>query len=341
MTLSGDLPQGKALVHDGLLHAGIPQWFSLEISSHCNLKCPYCPTGNGQIPLSSRGNITDADFEKIFSEIRPHAEVIQLYNWGEPFFHKRLYHYIETITAAGIETQISSNLSVRLFDQAELEKIVRSGLTSLLASIDGVTQEAYEAYRRGGKVEMARQNLANIQKTKARLGSETPHLIWAYYLNAHNQHEIGAARWWAKKIGVQLWFKELSCPPEFQTSFLQERPWLFHTPEGMDKLWRGRRNTQVPSFVLDKRLPQVCGVCRMPFEMMIINFNGDVFPCTTVSGKDFVVGNLVRESLEDVWIRQMLPNRRQLLDISTKVAGAHCADCKHFPVKFVDPPPAA
>ena len=107
--------------------------------------------------------------------------------------HKRLYHYIETITATGIETQISSNLSVRLFDTDELERLVRSGLTSLHASIDWVSQEAYEAYSKNGKAEVTLKNFENIQLIKERLGSVTPHVAWAYYLNRHNQHEIGRA----------------------------------------------------------------------------------------------------------------------------------------------------
>lgn len=268
---------------------------------------------------------------RLFEKIHPHAEVIQLYNWGEPFLHKRLYHYIEAITAAGVEIQISSNLSVRLFDEGELERLVRSGLTSLHASIDGVSQEAYEAYRKNGKVEVALKNLENIQKTKERLGSETPHLIWAYYLNRHNQHEIGRARYWAKRYGVTLWFKELSCPPEFQTTFLTERPWLFIPPENLHLLWRGRRNKHIGPLKLDPRLPQVCNVCQQPFEMMVINFNGDVFPCTTVTEKRFVVGNLITESLEDIWKNKMRLNRQQLLNVDHQRPEAQCSACPHFP----------
>lgn len=321
-----------------LSDAPIPQWFSLELSSHCNLKCPFCATGCGAIPMAGRGNISDADFHTIFEKIRPHAEVIQLYNWGEPFLHKRLYHYIETIATAGIDTQISSNLSVRLFDTNELERLVRSGLSALHASIDGVTQEAYEAYRKNGKVAVALENLKNIQETKERLGSETPHLIWAYYLNRHNQHEIGRARYWARRYGVTLWFKELSCPEDFQTTFLGHRPELFNTPDNLSRVWRGRRNKHIGPLKLDPRLPKVCNVCQQPFEMMVINFNGDVFPCTTVTEKKFVVGNLVNESLEDIWQNKMRLNRQQLLDVDRIRAQAQCSACPHFPKAH--PPPA-
>lgn len=316
---------------DNVLDAPIPEYYFLEVSSHCNLQCPYCPTGCGDIAMQDRGNLTTQNFDAIFEKIRPYAKVIDLFNWGEPFMNKGIHYFLERISSAGINSQISSNLSVRLFDGVELEAIVRSGLRSLLASIDGVTQEAYAAYRVNGDVSKALANLENIQKTKRRLGSQTPHLTWAFYLNKYNEHEIELAREKAKEIGVSIWFKELSCPPGFQTSKLKDGPTLFGIPPTEDVLWLPREAPGLGVFSLDARLPKDCGVCRMPFELLNINFNGDVFPCTTVTGKDFVVGNLLTDSLENVWHKRMRVNREQLLNVAEKREGSQCYACKHFP----------
>ncbi len=308
----------------------MPAWYNIEISSHCNLKCPYCPTGNGAIPLHQRGYISDLNFDTIFNKIKPYAKVIQLFNWGEPFMHKSLYTFIEKADQEGIRTMISSNLTVRLFDEAELERLVKSGLTSLLASIDGVKQEAYEAYRRNGDVSKALANLENIEKTKQRLGSQTPHLIWAYYVNRHNEEQVPAARRRAEKMGVSIWFKELSCPDDFQTHLLKTVPQLFAPPENLEEKWPNRHHPDLGPVTLDPRLPQVCNLCRMPFEIMIINYNGDVYPCTAVTEKNMVVGNLLTEAVEDVWGARMAPNRTQLMNVETQVPASQCKDCRHF-----------
>jgi hypothetical protein len=34
---------------------------------------------------------------------------------------------------------------------------------------------------------------------------------------------------------------------------------------------------------------------------MVVEWNGDVYPCTVVSGKQFVLGNLLRQGLEEIW----------------------------------------
>lgn len=316
---------------DSLVSAPIPQYYFLEITAHCNLRCPFCSTGNGEVPWSSRGNVAPETFKVLFDKIRPHAEVIDLFNWGEPFMHRRLYGFIEEIARAGIKAQISSNLTVRLFDERELERLVRSGLHSLLASIDGVTQSAYAAYRRGGNVQKALANLENIQKTKRRLGAATPHLTWGFYLNRYNEAEVDAARRKAEEIGVDIWFKELSCPPEFQTRLLAERPELFAPPANVTELWQPRVNRGLEPFELDPRLPKVCNVCRIPFEAMVINFNGDVYPCTAVVGEDLAVGNLVEQSLEEIWEQDMAENRRQLCNPDQARPASQCFHCPNFP----------
>ncbi|KPQ22407.1 MAG: radical SAM additional 4Fe4S-binding SPASM domain-containing protein [Rhodobacteraceae bacterium HLUCCA24] len=319
------------MLDENVIDAPIPQYFNIEVSSHCNLKCPYCPTGRGDIPMADRRYISDADFHVIFENIRPYAEVIQLFNWGEPFMHKSLCSYLERISSHGILTQISSNLSVRRFDDRAAERIVASGLTSLFASIDGITQQAYEAYRVNGNVSVALQNLETVRRARDRLGSSTPHLIWGFYVNRHNEHEVDAARRKADEIGVDIWFKELSCPPEFQTTLLRSRPDLFAAPGNLGELWRGRFNRGLGHFELDPRLPRTCNVCRMPFEIMIINTDGTVFPCTAVTGRQFAVGNLLTESVEDVWHNRMVENRRQLLHVEERREQSQCRRCPHFP----------
>ncbi|NDW45568.1 radical SAM/SPASM domain-containing protein [Ruegeria sp. PrR005] len=315
---------------DNVLEAPIPSYFTLDVSSHCNLKCPYCATGCGQVPMDERGYITDQDFEIIFDKIKPYARIVDLFNWGEPFMHKGILGIVEKFSLAGIRTQISSNLSVRLFSQPELERIVLSGLHSLLASIDGVTQQAYEAYRKNGSVSLALRNLENIRKTRSRLNSKTPKLTWAYYLNRHNETEIEAAKRMAAEMGVDIWFKELSCPEDFQTTLLKRKPDIVASPPNADQLWLPRANPGLGSLVLDKRLPSVCNVCRMPFEVMTINFNGDVYPCTTVTGEKFRVGNLLEESVPAIWAKMRI-NRKQLLHTDVAEEQSHCWQCVHFP----------
>ncbi len=288
--------------------------------------------------MIDRGYLTEADFEVIFNKIKPHAKVVQLFNWGEPFMHKGLLNFVRRFRDAGIKTQISSNLSVREFSNKELEEIVESGLTSIVASIDGLDQREYEAYRRNGDVKKAFGNLVRLKETRDRMGSKTPHLIWAFHMNRHNEGQVERAKQTAEAEGLTIWFKELSCPPEFQSSTVEWWPDLFKVPDNLAELWTGRGTSLIGPDDLDPRLPKTCNVCLMPFEIMVIFTNGDVYPCTATIGREFAVGNLIEESVETIWHEKMAVNRQQLLNTSTRVAGSQCYDCKHFPKSDVPQP---
>ena len=58
------------------------------------------------------------------------------------------------------------------------EAVVRSGLDTMIVSLDGVTQDVYEQYRVAGRLDRVLDNLRLLVETKRRLGVETPYLEW-------------------------------------------------------------------------------------------------------------------------------------------------------------------
>jgi MoaA/NifB/PqqE/SkfB family radical SAM enzyme len=146
-------------------HCRPPTHFYIDIGNVCNLRCPFCVTGAG-INNQSQGLMSLASFEIILAKIRNHAQLISLYNWGEPLLNKSLVPMIRLVAASGIRAHIDTNLAVRDIDNDEAVGIVSSGLHSLFASIDGITQATYEKYRVRGKLNRV---FANLQRT---LGGE-------------------------------------------------------------------------------------------------------------------------------------------------------------------------
>jgi MoaA/NifB/PqqE/SkfB family radical SAM enzyme len=116
-----------------------PQFFQIDIGNVCNLRCPYCPTGNGRTPAREKGLMSMQTFEVVLHRIERHARFVSLFNWGEPFLHPRLLDMIRAFAERGIRTHLDSNLSVRAFSDRDAEEICASGLESLFGSIDGAT----------------------------------------------------------------------------------------------------------------------------------------------------------------------------------------------------------
>ncbi|WP_282158721.1 hypothetical protein [Shimia thalassica] len=43
--------------------------------------------------MSGRGYLSREDFHIILEKIRPHAQMVQLFNWGEPFMNKDVFYW--------------------------------------------------------------------------------------------------------------------------------------------------------------------------------------------------------------------------------------------------------
>ena len=132
----------------------MPYRYYIDPTNLCNLRCPLCPTGRMELQRP-RGRMNLEDFKRIVDQIAPYAYYVELYNWGEPFLHPQIFDMIRYASERKISVQLSSNLNY--FNEEMAEQAVASGLTRLLVSVDGATQETYEKYRCGGRLEVVLQ----------------------------------------------------------------------------------------------------------------------------------------------------------------------------------------
>ena len=63
--------------------------------------------------------------------------------------------------SAFCKTNISTNGISLTTEKAE--ELITSGVTDIIVSIDGVTQDVYEKYRKGGNVKKAMSSLESLQ----------------------------------------------------------------------------------------------------------------------------------------------------------------------------------
>ena len=90
-----------------------------------------------------------------------------------------------------IFTLMSTNCTlIRPENQREL---VACGLDHLVCAIDGITQESYEKYRVGGKIEDALAGLRMVLEEKRKQKSKT-YIEWQFLVHGRNAHEVENAR---------------------------------------------------------------------------------------------------------------------------------------------------
>ncbi len=179
-----------------------PYSLIVDPSNSCPLSCPGCLHNT----LFKRkidadwpgGNLSNDLFLKFITEFGPHASTVLFYNWGEPLLNKNTPNFIKKAKSYMLHTSLSSNLSID-FDADEL---VLSGLDYMILSVDGVTANSYERYRRGGHFDLVIENIKKIVNAKNKHKISTPVLSWQFLVFEHNKHEIEKVKLMANELGV-------------------------------------------------------------------------------------------------------------------------------------------
>lgn len=179
-----------------------PLKLTVEAAGACNLRCPACFTGAGEVGRRRSSMPLDL-FERLMAELGPYLLQVELCSWGEPLLCTHLPDLVAAASRRGVSTSLATNLSVP-FDAGRAEALVGAGLQVLGASIDGATQPVYERYRVGGDLERVLRNCRLVQEAKARLGSASPRLVWCFHVFPHNEQEVEAARAMARELGMEF-----------------------------------------------------------------------------------------------------------------------------------------
>lgn len=158
-----------------------PTIYVLGLTNICNLQCPLCITGLRQQKKKTQFMEFEL-FRQVIEKIRPYAEQVQLYNWGESLLHPQIIDMLELCSRYDLNTEISSNLNLENCDHI-LEALVRLRLRHLIVSFDGVSQEDYARYRVGGKLSLVLENIRKIKEYKVRYNSEFPMISLQFLRN--------------------------------------------------------------------------------------------------------------------------------------------------------------
>lgn len=165
-----------------------PVNYVIGLTNICQLNCPLCITGLRQQKKTPRFMEYEL-FTQIIEKIKNHAEVVQLYNWGESLLHPDFERILRYCQEYRLNTEISSNLSLEDIDR-HLEAMVRYGLRRLIVSFDGVTQEDYSRYRRNGDLSRVLDNIAKLKELKEKYRSSYPAISLQFLRNKYTCDQL-------------------------------------------------------------------------------------------------------------------------------------------------------
>jgi len=266
----------KALIY------GMPAAINVEISGKCNLRCPECATGSGQMRRPA-GLMSEEFFKKLVSELRPYLLNMNLYFQGEPMLHPDFFTFVSL--ARGIRLTLSTN--GHYLSDENIQKIVKSDIRKIIVSLDGFDQKTYSAYRRGGDFESVKEGViklaAAIRKNNCR-----KKLVVQFLVNRHNENQIQEVRNFCREAGVRFHLKSMQIisPEGFEE-------WL-PSEEKFRRYYRDDNG----NYRLKGRLKNRC--LRLWLNP-VVTWSGDVLPCCFDKDAEYVLGNIGKSSFREIW----------------------------------------
>jgi MoaA/NifB/PqqE/SkfB family radical SAM enzyme len=188
---------------------GRPLNVILDLTERCNLKCIMCyfsATDRLQflpyeVRLSDDGNMPVPVFEKIAADLFPRAWRVALACAAEPMIHPKFQELVRIAGRYGVpDLWFPTNLLA--LTEASLEAIFEARVTTIAASIDGVTKETYEKIRVPAKWERLVSRLELLQAMKRRRGSKLPKLRIIFTWMKSNRKELQALPAFAQQHGA-------------------------------------------------------------------------------------------------------------------------------------------
>ncbi|NNF01609.1 MAG: radical SAM protein [Bacteroidia bacterium] len=267
-------------------HWGMPISISFEPTTSCNLRCPECPSGLRS--FSRPTGMLDPDlFKRAIDDMSDELMYLIFYFQGEPYLHPQFLELVSYASSKKIYTATSTN--AHYLDDENARKTVESGLDRLIISVDGTTQETYESYRKGGKLNKVLEGAENIVKWKKKLKSKTPHTIFQFLVVKHNEHQIDDLKKLAKKMGID----------EVGLKTAQ----IYDHKNGSDLIPENEKYSRYiksadGTYDIKNELHNHCWKL---WHSCVITFDGKVVPCCFDKDAEYRMGDLQNESFSDLW----------------------------------------
>ncbi|MEL7563609.1 MAG: mycofactocin radical SAM maturase [Dehalobacterium sp.] len=288
-----------------------------EITNKCNLSCMHCLSADQRGACAKDMTLKECQgFIDDLSKIRVFQVNI---GGGEPFLREDMLDILEYAHQIGMVTCVSTNGT--MVDDSLAKKLAEMELLYIQVSLDGATAQTNDLIRGEGSFDAAIHGIENLNKY------HFPHLSINTVVTGKNFQEIKDMYLLGKEYRAKT---RLS---RFRPSGSAKKVWQdYHlnkeqTRELAEILSKHKDVLTGDSFFSitaedRKHLGlNMCGAAKMTCSVAP---NGDVYPCAFLQEEEFLSGNILHQSLGEIWLQAPVFKMMRNLSIES------CKKCTRF-----------
>jgi MoaA/NifB/PqqE/SkfB family radical SAM enzyme len=320
------------------LRPPLPRSLYIETTSRCNSLCETCIlTFGGREPQKDLGW---SEFRTIVDQF-PVLDRVLLHGIGEPLLNRELPRMISHLKARGAAVLFNSN-AITLSPKMG-RALVDAGLDELRVSLDASSRDTYARIRGVDAFDKVVENLERLAALKGDLAAPRPLVsLWLTALKDNLDEIPGlvplAVRVLASSIHLQrLVYNGLGIATEDRSLYgrleTREAEMIRAAEAAAQAVGVGfsASGAAAPEVSLSaSRADQPWSACRRPWSLAYVTVHGNVLPCCiapwiTSDYDGIILGNLYRQSLEEIWWGERYRTFR--LNLQTAAPPEPCRGC--------------
>ncbi|MFH1371534.1 MAG: radical SAM protein [Planctomycetota bacterium] len=268
---------------------GFPPILQIEPTNMCNLRCLTCATGSKM--MKRPGVLMPFEtFRSIIDQVKDYVYFLAFWSWGEPFLHKDAFRMIRYARDQGIIVHCSTN--GHFFDTRErARQVIESGLDSLIVAVDGLDQQTYVKYRKGGELNRVIKSIENLVAERSSAGVKHPLITFRFIVMKHNEQQLDQVRDFAEGLGVDVL--------TFRSAVVQ-RSEVNLEDKLAPSLVKFQQHESEGSPAGENRAKRCRFICNRPYANLTIFSNGDVVSCENDFDSVMPLGNVSDKSLHEI-----------------------------------------
>ena len=281
-----------------------PFSISIDITSACNLRCPFCSVSAG---APREDDLTFDDIAQFVEQVKKFKPTPLAIGGGEPLIKKEMVLYMLEELSSVKEVVVSIFTNGTLITKDYAQQLYNAGLKYARISVDGHTEKVHDASRGKGSFKKTIQGIKHLRELGVHVDTVSvisrinyPYLrkIREFVDQISDTHSITYVYPYGRAAGTDLC---LTAEEIFNVKRVNA---------GLEGLEKIEANIA----------PQ--DRCTVG-ETLYITANGDIFPCVMLRFPEFKVGNLRENDLYEIYKNNSMEDllRWTVKDIE------QCRDC--------------
>ncbi len=270
-----------------------PRWIQIETTNRCNLACDVCPRQALGLPATDMSLET---YDAIMDRLGPgRGALLTLFGLGEPLMLPEVFEMVRKGADRGYRVGLTTN--GLLMDSSRRRKILASGAQNLRVSFDGFGAEGGPLHDQGAAAFDNAVSLVHERGT-----ATVPEVTFNTLVSVQNAGQVAeviARAAHAGADGVNL-IKAVARFSGVRRLSLEDEDRMFAGWHRLgDKLGIRVHSTWTTQQGIARYYYRRYTMCPQLYFYVYITQDGDVTPCCHLPR--LRVGNIFRESLEDIW----------------------------------------